>query len=297
MLSRVFRGAPALARASHLVCTRALPTRNASLHRRFAHAALFRGDTGSLFRRANSDSTSSEFVKQWFGGGGGGSGGGGGGSGGGGGGPFAWLRRALAWLDDFFRYRVPDALQAPLVVHALFWPNIAVFGAWKWVEAGRDRGAVRDMYRRFSVYPGSQPYTLLTAAFSHQQFMHLLFNMFVFHSFAPVVCAQFASGASFAAYYCAAAVVSNAVQRFMAPSAVSLGASGATNALMATYATLFPTSTLSFFFVPVPAAFAVAALMAYDLYNSQNSNSSIGHNAHLAGAAFGVVTALLLRRL
>jgi hypothetical protein len=96
---------------------------------------MSRGDSsGSSWRRANSDRSSSKsFLDQW-------------GLGGNsnnnnnyndnrnnGRGPFQWFRDMIDWLEDFFLYRVPSFMQAPLAIHALLWPNILVFGAWKWV--------------------------------------------------------------------------------------------------------------------------------------------------------------------
>jgi membrane associated rhomboid family serine protease len=93
------------------------------------------------------------------------------------------------------------------------------------VEAGRDRGAILRMYHNFSIYGNSPIYTLLTAAFSHQNGFHLLFNMFNLWNFGPALMAS-VGAAEMLAFYAATAVISNIIQRELNPRAVSLGASG-----------------------------------------------------------------------
>ena len=55
-----------------------------------------------------------------------------------------------------------------------------------------------------------------------------------------------------------------------------------------------PWTTIYVFFIPVPAILYAAAFLAYGLYAGRLGHDHINHSAHLWGAGFGVVFALLM---
>ena len=93
------------------------------------------------------------------------------------------------------------------------------------VDAGRDASQYHFMRRHFLVRRKSEWLTLVTAAFSHMSFSHLLFNMFALCSFGPAMVAEIGAARFFALYF-GSAVTSNAVHCEMSYNA-ALGASGA----------------------------------------------------------------------
>ncbi|OMJ08488.1 hypothetical protein AYI70_g11521 [Smittium culicis] len=73
------------------------------------------------------------------------------------------------------------------------------------------------------------------------------------------------------------------------PYAASIGSSGAGNATIVLFASLFPKTTfLLFFIIPCPAWLAAGGFIAYDVYNSiSRGNPIIDSFAHLGGAGIG----------
>ncbi|MEM7161546.1 MAG: rhomboid family intramembrane serine protease [Bacteroidota bacterium] len=81
------------------------------------------------------------------------------------------------------------------------------------------------------------------------------------------------------------------------PSYNSLGASGATSAVVFSCIILHPTMSLNLFFVPIPIpAFVIGiAYLGFESYMNKRKGTGIAHDAHLSGALFGIVFTLFLR--
>jgi len=81
----------------------------------------------------------------------------------------------------------------------------------------------------------------------------------------------------------------------------SLGASGAISAVVMTSIALFPKQIVYFYgFIPIPATLFGIGYVLKDLIGLADDSSSIGHAAHLGGAAcgllYGLKVALQIRR-
>jgi membrane associated rhomboid family serine protease len=69
----------------------------------------------------------------------------------------------------------------------------------------------------------------------------------------------------------------------------ALGASGAVMAIAVQYGALFPKRVLMInFFIPIPAAIAVAGYVLLDVWGMFSGGDGIAHAAHLGGAAYGL---------
>ncbi|HHO53684.1 MAG TPA: rhomboid family intramembrane serine protease, partial [Deltaproteobacteria bacterium] len=69
----------------------------------------------------------------------------------------------------------------------------------------------------------------------------------------------------------------------------ALGASGSVMALAVLFGAMFPNRTLLLnFFIPVPAALAVAGFILLDIMGAVSGGSQVAHAAHLGGAAYGL---------
>ncbi|KAJ2593648.1 hypothetical protein EV177_008516 [Coemansia sp. RSA 1804] len=141
-------------------------------------------------------------------------------------------------------------------------------------------------------------WTLVTAAFSHVEPMHLLVNMFVLHQFGTDI-ARILGTRRFVGFYLGAAVIGNAVslliRGFVLPyttgdsttaGQMALGASTSVVGTTTLFACLFPQAELLLFFiVPVRAWMAATGFIAWDLWRVMQAKSTrVDGAGHLGGA-------------
>lgn len=138
----------------------------------------------------------------------------------------------------------------------------------------------------------------LTAGVVHVGLGHLAFNMITLFSLGPVV--EFSLGpARFLALYVISELCANALTfaRYRRDPAYSaVGASGAISGVVFAFVLLYPLEKLYLFLIPVPIPAAVFALLyvAVSVYAARQGGGRVAHEAHLGGAAGGVVATLLL---
>ena len=149
-------------------------------------------------------------------------------------------------------------------------------------------------------------WTLLTAAFSHQELWHFLLNMVVLWSFGSVL-ERLLGSRLFVVFYLVSAVVSSASHCLVSSLLLhddriaALGASGAVSAVLIAFSLSFPRNKILLFgIVPIPAIAGAALFVAIDLWGlfaqTRGAALPIGHGAHLGGALCGAVLwAALLR--
>ena len=142
-------------------------------------------------------------------------------------------------------------------------------------------------------------WTLVTAAFSHNELWHLAINMFVLWSFGTVL-ERLWGTRIFVIFYLVAAGASSlshcAVSSLIMGNGdiPALGASGAISGLLLAYALYFPRHKILLFgIIPVPALAGVLAFVGIDLWGlvaqSRGGGLPIGHGAHLGGALAGAL--------
>ena len=125
----------------------------------------------------------------------------------------------------------------------------------------------------------------------HGDFWHLLFNAVTLFFFGPVL-EETIGKFHFLALYFIALVVSSlgtVIRQRRNPDYASLGASGAISGVLFAYIVYYPTSTIYYFGVPVPAVLYAFAYLGYTMWASKNSRDRINHDAHLDGAITGLV--------
>lgn len=149
-------------------------------------------------------------------------------------------------------------------------------------------------------------WTLLTAAFSHQELWHFLLNMVVLWSFGTVL-ERLLGSRLFVMFFLVSAIVSSASHCLVSSLLLhddriaALGASGAVSAVLIAFSLSFPRNKILLFgFVPIPAIVGAALFVAIDLWGllaqTRGAALPIGHGAHLGGALCGAVLwAALLR--
>lgn len=143
-----------------------------------------------------------------------------------------------------------------------------------------------------------KPWTLLTYAFCHFRFLHLLFNMLVLN-FAGRLFLTFFSQKQFMGLYLLSAIFSGAAFvigfYFLGQVSWLVGASGAIMAILVATATYAPDMNLRLLLIGnVKLWMFTAVVLAIDLIQIFAENTG-GHIAHLAGAFFGFLFIKLLQ--
>jgi len=162
----------------------------------------------------------------------------------------------------------------------------------------------------YVVARSGQWYRLLTSGFLHADWGHLLFNMFAFYSFGPLVLAALEDGFGqgpglglFLLLYLGGIVVSDLPTYFQHrddPGYRSLGASGGVSSVVFGSILLFPVNAngggIIIFPIPIPIQpFLFGFLyLAYSWYMGRRRGDNINHDAHFYGALYGVVLLLVL---
>jgi len=168
---------------------------------------------------------------------------------------------------------------------------------------------------RWSVIPaeitaGVHPETLITSAFLHGGWMHIIGNMIFFWAFAPPM-EEAMSSFRFVIFYLAGAAIAMAAHVAGAPESTvpALGASGAIAAVMGAFLVTYPTDrirTLIVFppfirivYVPAVVLIGLWLLLQFASYSTemrQADTGGVAYLAHIGGAVFGVVTGRLFVR-
>lgn len=185
--------------------------------------------------------------------------------------------------------------------------NILVFAAWQFATSSRANFyfMAENFLVSWTALVDGRYWTLITSVFSHNAFLHLLFNMMVLDGFGPVV-ESVLGRKSFLKFYFLAGVLSSfshaAVSLLLLhnPDLPALGASGAISGIIFLFALFFPTQKILIFgFVPTPAIWGALFFVGIDIWGlvaqAEGGGLPIGHGAHLGGAATGVLYYLYYR--
>lgn len=140
-------------------------------------------------------------------------------------------------------------------------------------------------------------YELFTSGFLHANFGHLFVNMFTLYFFGSIM-EQILGPVYFLGLYLTALIVAGipSVIKFKGnPNYATLGASGAVGGVLFAYIFLFPLESIYLLFIPIPIpAFVFGVLyLAYSMYESKQARGKINHEAHMAGAIWGIIYLLV----
>ncbi len=135
-------------------------------------------------------------------------------------------------------------------------------------------------------------YRIVTSAFLHADFGHLLFNMITLFFFGPVLESRGMLGRNrFLLLYFVSMIAGGLwtlLVHFGEPNYAAVGASGAISGVMVSVSLFAPLMMILFFgIIPVPAILFAALYITFSALAPQFTNSNIGHEAHLGGAVAG----------
>lgn len=140
---------------------------------------------------------------------------------------------------------------------------------------------------------------LLSAGFLHADIMHLLFNMMTLYFFGPIVMEGFGN-LGFIIVYFGSILLGNMFSLFIyqkQPWYSAIGASGGVSGILFAGIALIPDLKIYIFFIPIGIPGYIFGLIyfSYSVYMMLNprQHDNIGHAAHLGGAFFGLVYAVI----
>ncbi|MFW6249277.1 MAG: rhomboid family intramembrane serine protease [Bacteroidota bacterium] len=170
-----------------------------------------------------------------------------------------------------------------------------------------------DLISRLSLNPyqiiqRKEWYRLISHAFVHANWMHLIINMYVLYAFGRYVEYYFEKLAAqglidmpqmhFLIMYIGSILVSvlTTLKKHKNDYMYSaVGASGAVSAIVFTFIFFAPWEKIYFFFVlPIPAIVFGILYLAYSQYMSHKEGDNINHDAHFLGALFGMIYPVLI---
>jgi membrane associated rhomboid family serine protease len=148
----------------------------------------------------------------------------------------------------------------------------------------------------FGMFRNGEYYRLISHSFLHADIWHLLFNMYSFYSFAPILENYFGPTKFLVLYFGAVlvSVYSTVTKHRFNPAYRCLGASGGVSGVVFAFIVLKPTSQIGIMFIPIPAPAYIFGLvyLAYSYFSSTNDDQ-INHEAHFYGAMFGILLTFL----
>ena len=150
----------------------------------------------------------------------------------------------------------------------------------------------------YSVAKGEKLWTVITSGFIHNDWTHLLFNMFTYFFFAFQLEAIIGHW-QFGLLYMASLILSDLPTIGKHKDDYwyrSLGASGAISAVLFSYILFNPMTKMIIFPlpIPIPAILYGVLYLIYCAYASRKSNDNINHDAHFFGALSGIMITILL---
>lgn len=145
-----------------------------------------------------------------------------------------------------------------------------------------------------------QYYRLVSYGLIHADPMHLFFNMFTLYFFGRVMeplYNAFLGPFGFALFY-AGGLVASILPTYLRNRGNSryrsLGASGAVSATLFAFILLQPWAQILVLVIPMPAILFAILYVVYEYYLERRGVDNVNHNAHLWGAAYGVLFTILM---
>lgn len=157
------------------------------------------------------------------------------------------------------------------------------------------------MFNPYVVSVNKDYLRFITSGLIHADYLHLGFNMYALYLFGRILEMKFITtfgtmgGLFYILLYLLALVASHSISFFKHknnPGYNSLGASGAVSAVLFAAILIYP---ISLEIWGLPSIIIGILYLMYSQYMAQRNLDNIGHDAHFAGAIFGVLFTIALR--
>jgi membrane associated rhomboid family serine protease len=158
------------------------------------------------------------------------------------------------------------------------------------------------LFNAYAIKHRNEVYRLFSHSLIHSDWMHLIFNSIVLYSFGQSVEFEFVNqfgllkgSINYFLLYMGAIIVSSLysfVKHQDNKYYNSLGASGATSAVLYSSIIIFPLNEIYF----LPAWLVGILYLMYSHYMAKKGNDNIGHDAHIGGALFGLLITVLFNK-
>jgi membrane associated rhomboid family serine protease len=163
----------------------------------------------------------------------------------------------------------------------------------------------RYNFNAYQIIHRNQWYRIITHAFLHADWMHLLVNMMVFYSFGKALLYNFTwifRGNQiwmFLGVYFGGIIASSVYSLIKQKDNYNYNAIGASGGVAAvTFACIFfdPMEKVLFFgILPIPGIIFALLYLGYSYYMSKKNIDNIGHDAHFYGALYGFIFPILFK--
>ncbi|GAB4278696.1 MAG: rhomboid family intramembrane serine protease [Marinilabiliales bacterium] len=160
------------------------------------------------------------------------------------------------------------------------------------------------LFNPYQIIHRNEYHRIISHAFLHADYLHLIINMIVLYSFGTAVEGAFdyyfglKKNIYFLLLYFGGIVFSSLFSLVKNRNVFeynAVGASGAVSAVVFTAIFLSPLSEIRLYFaVPIPGIVFGVLYLAYSFYMSRRKNDFIAHDAHFWGAVFGLIFPVIL---
>lgn len=149
------------------------------------------------------------------------------------------------------------------------------------------------MLRPYRTVRNGTWYEIFTSGFLHAGMGHLLVNMFVLFFFGVVIEQTLGVSHYLALYFSGLAfsAIPSLVRHREDPNYATLGASGAVESVLFGFIFLYPTEKIIIILLPIPIPAWIFGLLflLYSVFESKREGRNVNHEAHIAGALWGVI--------
>lgn len=161
------------------------------------------------------------------------------------------------------------------------------------------------MFIPYNIRHYKENYRFFSSSFLHGDFGHLIFNCITMYYFGQLLELFFRARYGFQigniiffAFVILASVGSESIsyaRNQHNPNYRSLGLSGVTSAVVFATILLFPMGRIGIILLPIemPAWIFGLIYLAFEIYSDRNRKTNIAHDAHIAGAIFGIIFILI----